>query len=84
MALFRPDIAVADHLLPSDCILASGRLQFRVWERFIGLSLAMLTRIGLLLSLAWIMTLTEPLFSILGEEVSGRDPILAGLRLFAD
>jgi predicted tellurium resistance membrane protein TerC len=52
--------------------------------RVLGLAFAMLTRIGLLLSLAWIMTLTEPLFSIpvLGRDVSGRDLILIGGGLF--
>jgi predicted tellurium resistance membrane protein TerC len=44
----------------------------------------MLTRIGLLLSLAWMMTLTEPLFSVplAGKEISGRDLILIGGGLF--
>lgn len=50
--------------------------------RRLGLSLAMLTRIALLLSLAWIMRLTEPLFSVLNFEVSGRDLILIGGGLF--
>jgi predicted tellurium resistance membrane protein TerC len=52
--------------------------------RILGLAFAMLTRIGLLLSLAWIMTLTEPLFSIpvFGRDVSGRDLILIGGGLF--
>jgi predicted tellurium resistance membrane protein TerC len=44
--------------------------------RLIGLGLAMLTRILLLLSLSWIIGLTAPLFSILGEEISGRDLVL--------
>ena len=43
--------------------------------RTIGLAAAMLMRIGLLLSLSWIMGLTEPLFTI-GTEISGRDLIL--------
>jgi predicted tellurium resistance membrane protein TerC len=63
-----------------------GRLpeQQRQRARVLGLAFAMLTRIGLLLSLAWIMTLTEPLFSIpvLGREISGRDLILVGGGLF--
>jgi predicted tellurium resistance membrane protein TerC len=63
-----------------------GRLpeQQRQRARVLGLAFAMLTRIGLLLSLAWIMTLTEPLFSIpvLGRDVSGRDLILVGGGLF--
>ena len=50
--------------------------------RLIGLGLAMGTRILLLLSLAWIMTLTEPLFAFAGKEISGRDLILLGGGLF--
>ena len=42
----------------------------------------MFTRIGLLLSLAWVMTLTEPLVSLIGKEISGRDLILIGGGLF--
>jgi predicted tellurium resistance membrane protein TerC len=41
-----------------------------------GLALAMLTRIGLLLSLVWMMRLTAPLFEVLGQAFSGRDLIL--------
>lgn len=44
--------------------------------RIMGLGFAMLTRIALLLSLAWIMGLTEPLFTLLGYDISGRDLIL--------
>jgi predicted tellurium resistance membrane protein TerC len=44
--------------------------------RNLGLTLAMGTRILLLLSLTWIMRLTTPLFSVLGHGVSGRDLIL--------
>lgn len=44
--------------------------------RTIGLSLALITRILLLLSLAWIVKLTAPLFGVLGHDVSGRDLIL--------
>lgn len=44
--------------------------------RILGLSLAMGTRILLLLSLAWIMRLTEPLFEVAGYAISGRDLIL--------
>ena len=51
----------------------------------IGLSLAMITRIMLLFSLAWIMKLTSPFFHILGHGISGRDLILivGGLFLLA-
>jgi predicted tellurium resistance membrane protein TerC len=53
--------------------------------RIIGLGLAMLTRILLLFSLTWIIRLTEPLFTVVGEEISGRDLvlILGGLFLLA-
>lgn len=44
--------------------------------RLIGLGAAMGMRLLLLLSLAWIMGLTAPLFSALGNEISGRDLIL--------
>lgn len=44
--------------------------------RTIGLALAMLMRIALLVSLNWIMGLTRPLFTVLHQEVSGRDLIL--------
>ena len=46
--------------------------------RLIGLSLAMLMRIALLLSLSWVMGLTGDLFHVLGEGISGRDLILLG------
>ena len=44
--------------------------------RRIGLTLAMITRILLLLSLTWIMRLTTPLFAFAGHQFSGRDLIL--------
>ncbi|MHB8835313.1 MAG: TerC family protein [Candidatus Methylomirabilia bacterium] len=44
--------------------------------RRIGLFLAMFMRIGLLLTLTWIMRLTQPLFAAFGHAVSGRDLIL--------
>lgn len=61
-----------------------GRLPRRVRQkaRVVGLSLAMIMRIGLLLSLTWIMKLTAPLFAVFGHEISGRDLILIGGGLF--
>jgi len=50
--------------------------------RFIGLSLAMVMRIALLLSLVWIMRLTAPLFEVFTVAISGRDLILIGGGLF--
>ena len=53
--------------------------------RKLGLALAMLTRLALLFSLAWIARLTNPLFEILDNEISARDVILivGGLFLIA-
>jgi predicted tellurium resistance membrane protein TerC len=50
--------------------------------RRIGLFLAMFMRIGLLLLLSWIVGLTEPVFTITGWSISGRDLILIGGGLF--
>src|SRR5262249_37668855 len=53
--------------------------------RRLGLLLAMGTRILLLFSLAWVVKLTKPLFTLIGHEISGRDLILilGGLFLLA-
>ncbi|WP_088282717.1 TerC family protein [Ideonella sp. A 288] len=48
----------------------------REFARRIGLFMAMFMRIGLLLVLAWIVGLVAPLFTVLGQEISGRDLIL--------
>ena len=44
--------------------------------RLIGLSLAMIMRLGLLASIAWLVTLTEPLIEVFGKSFSGRDLIM--------
>jgi predicted tellurium resistance membrane protein TerC len=44
--------------------------------RRLGLGLALVMRILLLLSLSWVIGLTAPLFTLLGQEISGRDVIL--------
>lgn len=53
--------------------------------RKIGLFLAMLMRVALLFSLAWVIQLTEPWFTVFGEEISGRDLVLliGGMFLLA-
>ena len=53
--------------------------------RRLGLTLALVTRILLLLSIVWVIRLTAPLFEILGQAISGRDLILltGGLFLLA-
>jgi predicted tellurium resistance membrane protein TerC len=54
----------------------------RELARRIGLFLAMFMRIGLLLVLSWLVGLTEPLFTVARQELSGRDLILMGGGLF--
>lgn len=67
--------------------ILSGKLPQEQQQRarLIGLSLALVMRIILLFSLTWVMGLTEPLFTIFGQAVSGRDLILliGGLFLIA-
>jgi predicted tellurium resistance membrane protein TerC len=61
-----------------------GRLpkELRNKARTIGLALAMVTRIMLLLTLTWIMTLITPVFTLFKNEISGRDIILLAGGLF--
>jgi len=54
----------------------------REFTRRLGLALAMVMRIALLVLLAWIVGLTAPLFSVLGEQFSGRDLILIAGGIF--
>ncbi|HHX81825.1 MAG TPA: TerC family protein, partial [Pseudomonadaceae bacterium] len=53
--------------------------------RKLGIGFALVTRIGLLFSLSWIIQLTDPLFVVFSEEISGRDLVLlvGGLFLLA-
>lgn len=55
-----------------------GRLpaEQRDLARRLGLGFAMLSRLGLLFSLSWVMSLTNDLFSIAGQGISGRDLVL--------
>lgn len=48
----------------------------RARARFLGLGFAMLTRILLLLSITWVMQLSDPLFAVMGHAISGKDLIL--------
>ncbi len=50
--------------------------------RVVGLSLAMFSRILLLLAVTWLIRLTGPLFAVLGNEISGKDLIMLGGGLF--
>jgi len=67
--------------------ILAGKLpgEQREKARRLGLGLAMFVRILLLLSIAWVVKLTAPLFNVLHQEISGRDLILflGGLFLLA-
>lgn len=58
--------------------ILAGKLpkEMQAKARNLGLILAMVTRILLLLSITWIMKLTSPIFTMFGNEISGRDLIL--------
>jgi predicted tellurium resistance membrane protein TerC len=64
--------------------ILSGKLPAadQMRARRTGLLAAMLMRIALLMSIAWIVRLTQPLVTVLGQEISGRDMILLGGGLF--
>jgi predicted tellurium resistance membrane protein TerC len=64
--------------------ILSGKLPEtqQVRARRIGLLGAMVTRILLLFSLSWVIRLTAPWFTIIGQEISGRDLILIVGGLF--
>jgi predicted tellurium resistance membrane protein TerC len=58
--------------------ILSGKLphEQQARARRVGLAAAMLMRLALLASIAWIIRLTAPLFTVAGQEISGRDLIL--------
>jgi predicted tellurium resistance membrane protein TerC len=64
--------------------ILSGKLPAKdqLKARRTGLVAAMVMRIGLLMSIAWIVRLTAPLFTVFRQEISGRDMILIGGGLF--
>jgi predicted tellurium resistance membrane protein TerC len=73
-----------DNIVFISILAGKLRREDRERARKVGLSLAMFIRIGLLLSITWVMGLTTPIFT-LGKEISGRDLILivGGLFLIA-
>ncbi len=54
----------------------------RAKARQIGIAVAAISRLGLLFAIAWIVSLTEPVFSVWGNDFSWRDLILIGGGLF--
>jgi predicted tellurium resistance membrane protein TerC len=65
-----------DNIVFISILAGKLRQEDRARARRVGLSLAMIIRILLLLSITWVMSLTAPLFAVLGREISGRDVIL--------
>ncbi|MBI3049354.1 MAG: TerC family protein [Acidobacteria bacterium] len=74
-----------DNVIFISILAGKLRPEERGRARRIGLTLAMLMRIALLLSITWVMRLTSPLFAVAGQDISGRDLILivGGLFLLA-
>ncbi len=88
-ALLSPDVLIAFFtLLALEIVLGIDNVIFisiladklpanrQAFARRLGLAIALVTRVLLLLSLSWVIGLTAPLFTILGQEISGRDLIL--------
>jgi predicted tellurium resistance membrane protein TerC len=71
-----------DNIIFISILVARLPARQREKARVLGLALAMLTRLGLLFSLVWVMSLSAPLFTAFGNEISGRDLILLGGGLF--
>ncbi len=71
-----------DNIIFISILVARLPPESRDLARRLGLAFAMLTRLGLLLSLTWIIGLTEPWFTVMGEVISGRDVVLIGGGLF--
>ena len=71
-----------DNIVFISILAGKLRQEDRARARKVGLSLAMIIRILLLLSITWVMGLTAPLFGMLGYEISGRDIILLVGGLF--
>jgi predicted tellurium resistance membrane protein TerC len=74
-----------DNIVFISILAGKLRREDRQRARTLGLTLAMGTRILLLLSITWVMGLTAPLFEVFANEISGRDLILivGGLFLIA-
>jgi predicted tellurium resistance membrane protein TerC len=66
-------ISIVTNRLPED--------QRRLGRR-VGLLLALAMRLGLLFAISWMMGLTDTLFTVLEQDISGRDLILGGGGLF--
>jgi predicted tellurium resistance membrane protein TerC len=74
-----------DNIVFISILAGKLRPEERERARKLGLSLAMIIRLALLASITWVMGLTAPLFTVIGQAISGRDLILivGGLFLIA-
>ncbi len=71
-----------DNIVVIAIIAATLPVHQRDKARVIGLSLAMITRLLLLFSISWIASLTQPMISLAGISLSGRDLLMLGGGLF--
>ena len=64
--------------------ILSGKLpeHQRPLARQVGIGVAAISRLGLLFAIAWIVSLTQPVFTLFGNELSWRDLILIGGGIF--
>lgn len=65
-----------DNIIFISILVAKLPAEKRDSARRIGIGLAMLSRLALLFSLAWVIGLVEPLFTVIDYEISGRDLVL--------
>src|SRR5688500_13366983 len=75
-------VRVIDNIVFISMLPVTLRADERDTARTVGLSRAMFIRIALLLSSTGVMRLTQPLFGVFAQEISGRDLILIGGGLF--
>lgn len=71
-----------DNIIFISILVARLPPEQREVARKLGIGFALITRLLLLFSLSWISNLTDPWFTVLGEEISGRDVVLIGGGLF--
>lgn len=71
-----------DNIVFISIVVAKVPLSQQAKARSLGISMALIIRIGLLFCISWIMSLTEPWFSIFGKGFSGREVILCAGGLF--
>lgn len=65
-----------DNIIFLSIIVSKLPVEQQARARFLGLAGALLTRVALLFSLSWLASLTAPLFTVMGHEISGRDLVL--------